>query len=186
MKKFLLISVLSLVCAVSVTACGSEENSETSSTGRKIYVNEEAVTEPDFETVEMQDIQQLIDNFDNDENFNTDTMYYELFAEKVMVSGNDFQKDGDNIQVVVMCHVEKPEENEEYYKIIAAEKDFYDATVPKGPELESRTIWKFIENSEYYAWSAESIIKSALDYLEISEDDMEMYRHYTIKTLFPE
>lgn len=189
MKKSILISALSLMFLLSATACGSSENNQTSETtteARKIYINEESVTtEPDFDIVEMNDIQQLIDSFDNDPAV-IDKMYYEVYAEKVMVNGSDFDKDGDNIQVVVMCRVENIEDKSQRYKTIAAEKDFYDATITDKPEVESRTIWKFIENDEYYAWSAESIINSALDYMNMSEDDMEMYKRYIIKTTFPE
>lgn len=197
MKKVLFTSVLSLILMVSVTACGSGENNQTSETkpeisaeevtteAKKIYQTGEPVTDPEFETLEMQDIQQLIDNIHNDTNFDVNTMYYELSAEKVMVNGNDFDKDGDNVQVVVVCRVEKPDEDKKYYKVVAAEKDFYDTTTDKGPNLEKRTVWKFEDNG-YYAWSAESIIKSALDYLNMSADDMEMYKHYIIDSNFPE
>lgn len=189
MKKILFISVLSLIFLTSVTACGSGENtqtSETSSSGKKIYLNEESITtEPDFEIVEMNNLQQLLDSIDNDPQVDTNKMHYEIYTEKVMVNSDDLDKDSDNIQVVVMCRVEDLEKNKERYKTVAAEKDFYDATITDKPDVESRAYWKFEDNG-YYAWSAKSIIKSALDYLKMSEDDMEMYKRYIIKTTFPE
>ncbi|MCM1505533.1 MAG: hypothetical protein NC177_00135 [Ruminococcus flavefaciens] len=187
MRRILLISALSLMFLLSATACGSSENNQTAektTEAKKIYQSEEPATDPDFDIVEMNDIQQLIDSFDNDPAV-VDKIYYEVYAEKVMVNGNDFDKDGDNIQVVVMCRTENIEDKSQRYKTIAAEKDFYDATITDKPEVESREYWKFEDNG-YYAWSAESIIKSALDYMNMSEDDMEMYKRYIIKTTFPE
>lgn len=186
MKKILFVSVLSLIFLISMTACGNTETSEESSGGRKIYLNEESITtEPDFEIVEMNDFQQFLDSIASDPQVDTDKMHYEIYAEKVMVNSNDLDKDSDNIQVVVMCRVEDLEKNKERYKTVAGEKDFYDATITDKPDVESRAYWKFEDNG-YYAWSAESIIKSALDYLKMSEDDMEMYKRYIIKTTFPE
>lgn len=186
MKRTLLIYVLSLIFLISATACGGNETSEESSGGKKIYLNEESITtEPDFDIVEMNNFQQFLDSVDNDPQVDPNKYNLEIYAEKVMVNSNDLDKDSDNIEVVVMCRVEDFEKNKERYKTVAAEKDFYDATITDKPNVESRAYWKFEDNG-YYAWSAESIIKSALDYLKMSEDDMEMYKRYIIKTTFPE
>lgn len=195
MKKIILTSVLSLVFLISVTGCGGNENSQVNESShvaetvpeeRRIYQTGEPVTEPEFDIVEMQDIQELIDSVGVDPNFNVNTMFYEIYIEKVMVYGSDFDKDDDNIQLIVGSIAEIPAEDKTIYKTIAAEKDFYDVTRPKGPEMDSCTLWKFEKDSGYYAWSAESIIESALNYLGISENDMEMYKRYTIHSTFPE
>lgn len=163
----------------------SEEIPEETTEAKKIYQSEEPATDPDFDIVEMTDFQQLLDSIDNDSQVDTDKMHYEIYVEKVMVNSNDLEADSDNIQTVVMCRVEDLVKNKERYKTIAAVKDFYDATIADKPNVEGRAYWKFEDNG-YYAWSAESIIKSALDYMNLSEDDMEMYKRYIIKTTFPE
>lgn len=178
MNKFAKISALLFMAVVSLTACGNNEtvSNEESSESRiyqKAETEETSTQTPEVETLD--DFEKIIQDYENDKNYDPTTMKYEVYVEKVMVNDNSASTE------IIVGSKAKVSETKTIEKAIAAEKPYLDSFSVSGPEMEAKTQWNVTDELGY---SADSIVTAALKYANIDEDDLDLYERHILKSTY--
>lgn len=191
-------TMVSLFWVISLTACSSNEKPEEASATNSLNqtqiethissseditdVNpqqytlqvETSLTPPEgVEEEELQEFSQLVEFYENDSNYDKTKMRYEIYLQKVIVSGVESDEE---TEVVVVGRVANTENHKSFVGPIAAKKDY----VINGEVFEAKTQW-WNEGTPY---SADSIISSALKEYGISEDELELEHEYVLVSTF--
>lgn len=182
LKRISSILVLS-IAMVSMCACNKQQvpqkESQNVSYGEKLYQNEEtSETKPEPKVLELDDFNKIIEDFENDKNYDATTMSYEIYVEKVMVNSED--ELAPKTEVIVASRA-KVSENKIIEKAIAAQYSYLDSFAENGPEMDAKSEWNV---SDEVGYSAESIVNEALKFMNINESEMQLYERYTIHSTF--
>lgn len=177
MRKITKISVAILFAVMSLTACGKNESASTyDNSESRIYQKEtEATKKP--EVVELDDFNKIIDYYENDPNYDPSTMKYEIYLQKVMV----YEEQSEIKTEIVVASKAQVSEEKTIEKAIAAQQDYFDSFSESGPNMEGKTEWYINEEKGF---SAQSIIDCALEYANVSEDDLQLYDRIILKSTF--
>lgn len=182
LKRISSILVLS-IAMVSMCACSKQQvtqkESQNVSYGEKLYQNKEtSETKPEPKVLELDDFNKIIEDFENDKNYDATTMSYEIYVEKVMVNSED--ESAPKTEVIVASRA-KVSENKIIEKAIAAQYSYLDSFAENGPEMDAKSEWNV---SNEVGYSAESIVNEALKFMNINESEMQLYERYTIHSTF--
>ena len=185
MKKIRKISsiVILSIAMMSMSACGNQQipqkESANANYGEKIYQNKElSDTKKVPDVLELDDFNKIIDDLENDKNYDATTMSYEIYVEKVMVDSED--KSAPKTEIIVASRA-KVSETKIIEKAIAAQYSYLDSFAENGPEMAARSEWYVNEEIGY---SAESIVNSALQFMDLNESEMQLYERYIIHSTF--